>query len=246
MTGRGDASLWGRAEVQVSGQDVSNVLVTMRPTMTISGRIVRELTAPQPATPAAPNTGPTIARVEPAGGAAMLGMPIGVSKDPNTFSVQGLLPGEYFLRTSGSGATVKSVIWDGKDFTNRPFDTSNGLDITNVVVTLTDRTASIAGTVPDFSSSPNGAAVIAFPAEREEWSSYGFQPTRLKSVAVTNNGSYRIELPAGDYLLIAVDGTQIDAWQDPKFLESASRLATAVTLAWGDDKTQVLKMSGVK
>jgi hypothetical protein len=53
---------------------------------------------------------------------------------------------------------------------------------------------------------------------------------------VSNDGSYQISVPAGDYLAVAVDGAEVDAWQDPKYLEAAARVATPITLGWGDTR----------
>jgi hypothetical protein len=239
-----DVTLWGRAAVDISDRDLSDLVVDMRPTLTISGRVVREpddapgAKSTEPAMRSSPFGQPSLSvHAEPADGRASLGMPAGSSSDLETFSVSGLLPGRYFLRVFlPGGGSVKSVIWRERDFTHVPFDTSNGQDFTDVVVTWTMRTAIVRGVVADFTASPNGAAVIVFPAEPAQWSSYGLQPRRLRSTAVSNDGSYQISVPAGDYLAVAVDGAEVDAWQDPKYLEAAARVATPITLGWGDTR----------
>ena len=91
------------------------------------------------------------------------------------------------------------------------------------------------------------AAVVAFPAESDQWTNYGFTPIRLKSVGIDTSGGYRVDgLPAGDYILIAIDSSQADAWQDPQFLEAASRAGTRVKLGWGDSATQDLRLTVIK
>ena len=78
------------------------------------------------------------------------------------------------------------------------------------------------------------SAVIVFPADRRLWTNFGWRPTRLRSARSATDGSFTIDaLPAGDYLVVAVDVGQVDAWNDPKFLESASAVATLATLEWG-------------
>ena len=85
------------------------------------------------------------------------------------------------------------------------------------------------------------AAIIAFPVEREQWTNYGWEPARFRTVRAGSAGTFQIQrLPAGEYFLIAVNPAQIDAWTDPQFLAVASARATRVTLAWGDKKTQDL------
>jgi hypothetical protein len=161
--------------------------------------------------------------------------------------VEGLLQGEYVVSVL-SGGRVKSIIWNGRDFTNRPFDASSGEDFNDVVVTLTTKSIVFTGTVRDErGATSDEAAVIVFPVEREQWSNYGFIPDRLKAIQVTNAGVYRFQsLPAGDYFAVAVGPDLIDGWKDPAFLEKASRVATRITLAWGENKTQDLRVVAVR
>ena len=105
------------------------------------------------------------------------------------------MAGEYVLRMKyGLAGTVESIIWDGQDYADRPFDTSNGEDISGVVVTLTTMSSSVAGVVND-NGAPltTGAAVIAFPVERDRWKNYGFTPIRITSALTTTAGRFQIE-----------------------------------------------------
>jgi hypothetical protein len=149
--------------------------------------------------------------------------------------VDGLMAGEYILRTLFSSAAIESVVWDGQDYTERPFDTSAGLDITDVVVTLTTARSSIVGTVSGGSAAAEGAAVVAFTADRNGWTRYGFNPTRLRSVLAANDGGFRIEgLPAGEYYLVAVPASRERAWIEPGFFEAHVSRATRVRLDRSD------------
>jgi hypothetical protein len=234
---RGSAGgYWGRAVVHVDGRDVRDVVVELKKGVTLAGRIVREGVQSGP---------PPSLRAEPSRGNVSLGILTAAIQAPaNTFKVEGLLPGEYFL---GSANTrIKSIEWRGRDYTARAFDTSDGADITDVVVTLTDQTIVLSGNVRDSrGNTVTNAAVIVFPVERELWESYGFNPARIKSTDVASG--YRIQtLPAGDYFAIAVGADLVDAWQDAKFLEDAAAVATKLTLAWGDQKTQDLVLTTIK
>ena len=65
------------------------------------------------------------------------------------------MAGEYVLRMKYGSRTVESIIWDGQDYTDRPFDASTGRDISGVVVTLsTTDVVAVGGVVTD-----NGAPV---------------------------------------------------------------------------------------
>jgi hypothetical protein len=234
----------GRTRVDVDATDVRDVVVTMQHGITLTGRIVEEGKYEG-------NPRPFFAlQAEPADGDATLGQPRARGEqgpDGWTFVLEGLLPGEYLVRLIGGGL-VKSIQWQDKDYTYSPFDTRSGREIAGVVITLTDQSARLEGLVRDTQGAPAAnAVVIYFPAQREHWSRYGLQPTRVRSVSVSSSGGYRVSgLPAGDYFVIAVDDELIDAWKDPAFLEVAARSATRVALGWGEAKTQELRLQQIK
>ena len=153
--------------------------------------------------------------------------------------------------------TIKSVTWNGRDYTDRPFDGAGG-PISGVVVTVTDRIPKIAGFVRDGHGAPApDAAVLYFPVNRDLWKKFGATPVRLGSVTTDPVGAYGINtvpktsllttpMPAGDYYLVAVPISRRSAWQDATFLEAASRVATTVTVGWGETKTQDLILQDIK
>jgi hypothetical protein len=228
-------SFWARMPVSVSGDDVDNLDVSLRSAISLTGHIVM-----------APASGPPVRFptlvLEPADGRRSLGMPMSLPVGPRRagpptpatpvdFTIHGLLPGQYLLRTFLGVAKVQSVAWESRDYTDRPFDATSGRDITGVVVTLTTATSSISGIVSDAADLPMGAAVIAFPAQREAWTNYGFTPARFRSALATLDGRYQIDaLPAGEYYLVAVPAAQERAWLDPQFLASHAPRATRVRL----------------
>jgi hypothetical protein len=62
----------------------------------------------------------------------------------------------------------------------------------------------------------------------------------------SSTGGYQLRnLPAGEYLVIAVDLSRVNAWMDPKFLAAAAPLATRLSIAWGDKKAQDLTVTNV-
>jgi hypothetical protein len=83
--------------------------------------------------------------------------------------------------------------------------------------------------------------------EQNEWRGYGLTPQRLKSVPLAGSSTFSLTgLPAGDYFLIAVPSTDIQAWQDPAYLEKAAALAQRVSLAWGESRQVSLRVVRVK
>ena len=237
-----DEDLIAHQRVDVSA-DVANLVVDLRPTITVRGRFVTP-----PDAPPAP-FGP-IVQAQPADGSASLSMlmsgVLGRQAQSPTFTIKGLLPGRYVLRTLGPNR-VKSIMWNGKDYTAAPIDTTNGQDLDDVVITFTTERTQVSGTVTPSGGGPKPALVVAFPAERELWTDYGLSPNRLVTATVSTANAYTIgALPAGRYLLIALDASKSDAWRDPSFLASVAGQATAVSIDWGEKKTQDLQMRVIR
>src|SRR5262249_20171923 len=130
-----------------------------------------------------------------------------------------------------------------RDYSNIPFDASTGRDISGVFIRLTDKVPRLSGALQDEDGRPaTGAAAIAFPVEKEQWTSYGLSPRRIKSTLADTVGRYEFAtLPAGEYYVVAVDASERDAWQDPRFFEAAQSSAARVTLSWGQVTTQDLR-----
>jgi len=240
----GDVNAWMRIPLAVGAADVNDIALQFRRGSTLVGRIAWDGDGPPP--------GATAIVAEPADGSTWLGMPQTAARasfeDDPGFTIKGFLPGEYVLRVVGLGPpyAVKSVVIGGRDYATRPIDASSGQDIDNVVVTYTDRLASIGGSVATTADDPP-ITVIAFPAEREAWAKYGFSATRFQTGGVSNSGLYKIpNIPAGRYFLVAVPSEQQSRWQDPAFLAEASKVAATVTVGWGESKSQDLKVSVIK
>jgi hypothetical protein len=182
--------------------------------------------------------------VEPADGDTSLGVTetgIIQTTDPNraSFSFGGLRHGGYVLRVYNrtDRAMIKSITISGQDFTHRPIDPAALPPDAEVVVTITDALPEIVGVVRAIDTPRSPSAVIAFPTEPSQWTRYGFTPTRIKTIAVGPDGAFRLRgLPAGEYCVVAVPVSQIDAWHDPAFLAKAASVATRVTVNWGEAK----------
>ena len=231
------SALFGQTSIQVADADVTGIEIAMRRGASMNGTIIVEGGSDGRAMPA-----PGLA-AEPAGGEAALGRPMMLRRtSPDNaarpFRIEGLMPGEYFLRPTGF--VVKSIVWKGRDYVDQPFDASTGEDFEGIVVTVTTRGGRVTGTVHEAGGGPSAdAAVIIFPVQPAGWRRYGLRPPRIRSTTTSTAGEYSLSsLPAGDYYLIAVPNARRNAWTDPAFLEAASRVATRVAVEWGAIVTQ--------
>jgi hypothetical protein len=107
----GSAKYQGRTTVTVGGQDVTDVVVPMQGSVSISGRIVIESSNPTVAAAVASVT------AEPPDGNLDAGLPRSFrdpDDDPTYFYIESVVPGPYLLRPAGGG-TLKSVTWSDRD-----------------------------------------------------------------------------------------------------------------------------------
>ena len=233
----------GRQVVTVRDSDIRDLVVPMQMGSMAIGRMIFEFADSRPVIGAR-------VELQPANGDPAL---IRSSTSPSArvtgasaeFTVEGVLPGLYVVRSLG---TIKNVTWNGRDYTNTPLEIAGGADLTGLTVTLTDQSTTVSGTIRDSAGKPSpGAALIAFPVEREQWTNWGVQPVRLRSSAAATSGTFSLRgLPAGDYFVVAVPVDQAPRWRDSTFLDVASRVATRVSLAWNDTKTVDLVLQVIK
>jgi hypothetical protein len=243
-----DPTFWAALPVTVSESNVSGLTVSLRPGYRMTGRVEFEGTRDRPTPEQIQRMSVTLTPIDsrPAGVVA----PGRISPD-GQFRTLGYAPGKYVVNVSPGGPgmewTLKAATFGGRDVSDEPLDIA-GSDVDGVVLVLTDRPTQLSGTVRTAQGQGDGQAdVIVFPADHDRWKQYGVTARRARSVRATKTGAYSIQgLPAGDYYVIAVDSTSSREWQDPKFLEAASRVATRITLVDGDKKTTDLKASRIR
>jgi hypothetical protein len=192
---------------------------------------------------AAPGDRPNFSvHLEPATGDPALGYPrqsTDPDADPGTFTIGAVQPGAYILcGINYNGWLIKSVTIDGRDLSYVPIDTTSSSSVSGVVVTFTNRGATLTGQLAPSPGADEPAVVVAFPAEEAQWTSYGLKPLRIRSTAAASDGTFTIEgLPAGAYLVAAVRADSPRVWQQPGFFARVRGEATRVSLTWGGRHT---------
>jgi len=231
--------VWTEAPLSVGIEDIENLSVEASPGLRIGGRIDFEgtgltqqpsLTSIQISVEAADaipgaSGGGGIARVDRSG----------------EFRSAPLAGGRYYVRVQNSpaGWMFKSATRDGRDIADTPLTLAS--DALNAVVTFTDRWSGLRGSVQSRRGSEVTAAVIVFPTDSDTWGSSGLSPRRVRRVRPGKSGEYSLNLPPGEYYVIAVPDADAADWQDPAFLDAASRAAARVNVAEGERKTQDLQ-----
>lgn len=249
----GPLTLWGQADVSVSGDDLDGVAIHLQPGMTVSGSLVFEGSTPPPEDFArfkprlvpvdadAPNVTINVGGAPPA-------------KADRTFAIEGVMPGSYVLTGAGDvptmagagpGWTVKSVVAGGRDLLNAPFEVRPREDISGAVVTYTDRHTALEGQLTSAAGQPvSQFRVLVFSSNKDRWVPKVL-PRWMASVRAGVDGSFRIVgLPAGEYYVCAlVDGAQPPA-ADEAFLTSLVSASIKIMLMDGETHTQTFKVGG--
>ena len=235
------ATLWASDRVSVGATDISDLVVTLRPAVRLSGASVFKDGSGQPA--------PEVIRQVIVAAESVDGrlLAAGQLAADGRFTTVDLVPGAYFLRVVSNlpGWTFESAMLDGRDISNVPVVVDRSLS--GVVVAFTARPSEVNGRVLNATGAADPtAAVLVFPADSTAWIDQGFSPRRLRAVRVDKGGAFRTAgLPPGDYLVAAIpDEASANAF-DPRILLSLSRLATPVTLASGESRSLSLKTLAV-
>jgi hypothetical protein len=225
----------------VAGSDLTGVVVRLRPSVTVKGTIKLDAEASKPATPPR-----FFVSLDPAGGQPWAGQPRanGSTLIDQDFEIAGVQPTAYFLRVQGApGWIVKSVQRNGREHAIIPVD-FGAVDDGPLVVTMTNAAPTLFGKVRDSDGTmPESAMVVVFPAQPDQRVNTGLWSPRLAAMPLGPDASFRFtDLPAGEYCVAAIDRARAAGWRDPAVLTQIERLATRVTLNWGQGAAQDLTM----
>ncbi len=143
---------------------------------------------------------------------------------------------------TGGGWALKSAIVNGRDSLDFPLEVAPNTDIAGAILTFTDRTQQLSGTLQDSSGRPTSDfTIIIFPADKTFWLP---QSRRIQSTRPGTDGKYTLRgIPPGDYKLIAVTDVETGEWYDPDFLSQLAGAAMAISLSEGETKTQDLRVA---
>jgi hypothetical protein len=235
-----NSTTWASREIVLNGEDVTDLVLALQPNLTVSGRVAFEATDLTP-----PSDFSTVRlTLRPAAG-VFTTVPV---RSDSTFQVSTIVPGSYRLSASlpSSSAppdpgvprwTVKSAMLNGRDVADLPFDIQE--DLSNIVITFTDRATELSGTVLDGQGRPAaGSYVVVFSTDKTFW----VQGTRRlpAPVRAATDGTFRFSgLPPGAYYLAALSELDQSKLSDEAFLMQAATSALTVTLADGEKKPSV-------
>jgi protocatechuate 3,4-dioxygenase beta subunit len=212
-------------------RDMTGIVLDVGPMATVAGRIrgevpaalrqptVRMSLSPLPGTVVPPNLARSAA----------------IAAD-NSFSIANVPPGRYRFELTGPATVVKprvaSQLVKGVDTSDAGLQVRGGEAI-QVDVELTASEASVGGLVRDRAAQAvTRATVVLFARDPQLWTP---PSRRIFGVRPDQAGRYVFsDVPAGEYLIAAIDGTQDGEWFDPQLLARLAPGATPVTVRRGD------------
>jgi hypothetical protein len=159
-----------------------------------------------------------------------------------TFQFFGVLPGRYRIDVALAPPWILArVDLAGRDITNQQVDIDADSDIDDLVLTVTDRSSTIAGTVLDVAGPAHEYLLVLFPLERDSWQ---VGSRRVRSIRPDTAGHFEFSgLQAGDYYLAALSEIDPEEIQDPSFLTWLSTQSPMrLTVKAGEHKTQDIKV----
>ena len=138
---------------------------------------------------------------------------------------------------------MKSAVIEGQDVLDFPIEIRPNQQVSTAVLTFTDKTQELSGTIQDSSGRPTSDfTIILFASDSRYWTP---QSRRIASARPGTDGHFVLRgIPAGRYRLTAVTDVEPGEWYDPAFLSQVQQASIAIDLADGDKKVQDIRLAG--
>jgi hypothetical protein len=166
-----------------------------------------------------------------------------VPDDDGRFVLDDVIAARYRIGVGGlpDGWRVASAMFNARDAADHHLAVTPGERYEGGVVTITNRSAELGGTVTDAQGGPvDRNTVVLFPSDRALWIP---QSRRIRVAQTGPDGRYTLQgLPDGEYRLAVV--TEIEAGRefDAEFLGGLAGASLSVTLSDGRTTVQNLRV----
>lgn len=233
--------LWTRLPVSVANAPVAGLALTAHPNLRVSGRVRFSGTS------RAPTLGEgVVSLVEVSGSVEPQRATIAAGGE---FSIDDCQPGRYALQVpmltrEGASWAVESITENGRDLRAEPLDLES--DVSDIVVSFTDRPTTISGAVRLAGQPDEPLAVVVFPADYQTAEDSGLFELRSATAAVVS-GQYVVQgLAPGTYLIAAIPQSELAIWAGAGPLHGIAAQASTVTLTDRSHVTIDLKAVEIK
>jgi hypothetical protein len=237
-------ALYGEVPITVGSSDITDIAIVLNEGAKLTGRLVFDGAAAPPQAQQLRSISISLQAADGRSAGAVAGFQQTTIDQDATFKTPNYPAGRYLINagSAGQGWIVRSIVADGRDATNEPIELRDA-DITNVVITYTDKVAQVSGSVhaAQGAAFASGSTVFMFPADYRARIANA-DGRRFRNAAVSRTGAYAFAaLAPGEYLVAALDVDDVPENRDTPFFDALSRVATHVTIGDGEKKTQDLQ-----
>ena len=253
--------LWASMDLTVGGQNISDLVIGLQPGMAINGRVSFEGTSlPPPTDLTRVRVNLTTRGQQLFEGGAMPPAQVDAS---GRFTVNGVAPGRYSInggvpaggqarqggaptgQAGGASApqwVLKSAVAGGRDILDFPLTIEPNQEVGGILLTFSDRTQELSGTLQDATGRPTADfTIVVFAADNRFWQP---QSRRIMSARPGTDGRFSFRnLPAGDYRLTAITDAEPGEWFNPEFLAQLVPPSIAISLGEGERKVQDIRVA---
>jgi len=237
--------LWSMMDVSIDGRNLTNVLLSLQPGMTVTGQIVFDGATQQPPSDLT-RARVTLMPFNPAPALrTVVTSAAGRVDAAGRFTIPNVVPGRYRLSGSSgaSGWFVESAVVAGQDTVDFPVEIRANQNVTGASITFTDRQTAFTGAVVNERNEPVSAyTIVVYAADPRYWTGLS---RRIQTARPGTDGRFTFRnLPPGDYRLATVFDPEPGAWLDPAYLQQLDSSATRLSLTAGEQKVQDIRVSG--
>ena len=230
--------MWGSVPINVGSESVTDTSLWLQPTRSISGVVVFDMAQPPDLASAH-----LMVTVNPAPALQALHWgprpqaPVG---SDGRFTISGVAAGRLVLSVNGAGR-LKSAIVSGQDTLDLPIEFTADRNVTDAVLTVTDKVSELNGILTDSAGKPApDYTIVVMATDRRYWTPLS---RRILAAEPGRDGRFAIQaLPPGSYLMAVVTDIEDGAQYDPEFLRRLASTAVPVTLVEGAKVTQNLRV----
>jgi hypothetical protein len=202
--------------VNVTGEDLTGVMLVAGSGGTLSGRVVSDTGAPIPF-PEQSRMRVSARPVDPTTTYTSFDNDNGRVKDDWTFELTNAYGlNKILIGPLPTGWALKSIDYGGKDFADLPMEFHGGQRLDSVTITLSKTLPRIQGTLQDDTGRPAEGSVLIFPEDSAKWTE---EARLVRSARPDESGAFEFRnVIPGSYLAAALDYVRDGEWADPDFL----------------------------